>query len=213
MLFYLLQSPLDFLVYIIALLLAITIHEFSHAWAAVIQGDATPKVYGRLSLNPLAHLDPWGTLFLFIAGFGWGKPVLYNPNALKGGGKSEFFIAIAGPLSNIILAFFLTIPFRVIHSFNPALESNLILDIFDKLALLNIVLAVFNLIPIPPLDGSKILYLFISEETRYNLERLGPMLLFGLLFVFFLSGGSVWEKTIVPIVQWLSWLIKYFPGG
>jgi len=212
MIFYLLQSPLDFLVYIVALLAALTIHEFSHAWAASILGDDTAKAYGRLSLNPLAHLDPWGTLFLFFAGFGWGKPVIYNPNNLKYGRTGEFLVAIAGPFSNIILAFLFSVPFRIIHTVNPALEGNLIFSILDKLALINLILATFNMIPIPPLDGSKILYLFISEETKITLERIGPLILFGLLFLIFFSGGTVWEKTIVPIVEWLKWLVKYWPG-
>lgn len=196
LLIYAFQNPLFFLYFVISILLAITIHEFSHAWIANFLGDPTAKVAGRLSLNPFSHLDFFGTLMLFIAGFGWGKPVPFNPYLFRRGGKAApFLVALAGPFSNFLLALLLSFSFRIIftHFGNSPLANLIYIIIY-----FNIILMIFNLLPIPPLDGSKIFYLIpgISEESIQNLERIGIFI----LFAFILLGG--W-RIIPPIVNFI----------
>ncbi len=148
----------------IALIICITIHEASHAWVAYILGDPTAKIEGRVSLNPIRHLDPLGTIMIFIAHFGWGKPVPFNYNNLKNPRRDSALIAMAGPFSNLLLAFLLAIVLKYIHL--PVMLYNLITVIYS----LNLVLFLFNLLPIAPLDGSKLLGLFIplSKEDWYQ---------------------------------------------
>lgn len=188
--------------FFIGLIIAITIHEYSHALAADILGDPTPRSKGRLSLNPLAHLDPIGTLMLLIVHFGWGKPVLIDPYNLKNPKRDELIIAAAGPGSNIILATLLSLLCR----FLPALSVFIIPTI-----IINISLAIFNLIPIPPLDGSKILLNLLPVDTAANweseLSRYGPFLL--ILFLFLpINGSNLIALIISPIIRFiLSFLI------
>lgn len=142
------SDPFQFLLFIVALLVAITIHEFSHALLADRLGDPTPRLQGRLTLNPLAHLDFLGTILLFLVHFGWGKPVQFDPYNLKNPRRDAALISFAGPASNIIVAVALSLAMRI---FPDALFY--LLPIIE----LNIILAVFNLIPIHPLDGGKVL--------------------------------------------------------
>lgn len=171
-------NPLSFLWFILALLLAIDVHEAAHAYMAFRLGDPTAKLQGRMSLNPLVHLDPLGTLALFLFRFGWGKPVPVNPHNLKKPGADNFKIALAGPLANLLTALLFSLVFRLTPETLPYLQSLWIIVI-----LLNIVLMLFNLLPIPPLDGSKVLHLFLSNETYYEVERLGPFILLAILFL------------------------------
>jgi Zn-dependent protease len=211
MLLGLLGNPVLFISFIIALLVAITIHEFSHAWMANYLGDPTAKLAGRLSLNPLAHLDPMGTLMLLLVGFGWGKPVPFNPYFLRRGGKAApLLIALAGPTSNFLLAFALSLIYRLIFPFvgNTAFISGLYIIIE-----INIILMVFNLLPIPPLDGSKILYVIpgISEESIMNFERIGIFILFGLIFLSFIGGLNIFSRVIFPIINFILVTIFRLP--
>lgn len=171
----LLNDPQQLIAFILALLLAITIHEFAHAWMANYLGDPTAKYQGRLTLNPLAHLDPIGTIFLLLAGFGWGKPVPINPNNLQDETIDGIKISLAGPFSNLLLATFLGLLIRFIP-FSTAVFNFLVIII-----VLNLILMVFNLLPIPPLDGSHILKLFIPAESYHLFQQLGLPILFILL--------------------------------
>lgn len=176
-------NPMEFLVLAVALIGALTIHEFAHAWAADRLGDPTPRSQGRLTLNPLAHLDPLGTLLLFVAGFGWGKPVLFDPYNLRTPRRDIPLIAAAGPLSNILLAFVAALlVFILPHPWNGSAA------IFFHI---NVALAAFNLIPLAPLDGSKILQGLLPKRLAYEFEetlsRYGFILL--LLFIFPIAGG------------------------
>lgn len=177
LLFNLISNPLQFIGFIIALLVAITIHEFSHAYVANLYGDPTAKMMGRLTLNPFAHLDITGTIFLLLAGFGWGKPVVVNPRNFKNPKLDNLTVSLAGPISNLLLAVFLGLIYRFVNLPGIA-EEFLFLIIF-----FNLVLMIFNLIPIPPLDGSKILGLFTSEETFVILQQIGIPLLFGIIIL------------------------------
>ncbi|MFA6550760.1 MAG: site-2 protease family protein, partial [Candidatus Gracilibacteria bacterium] len=144
----------------IALLIAIVIHEFSHAYAADALGDPTPRLAGRISLNPLKHLDIVGTIMLLIVNFGWGKPVPTNPKYFKKPLAYAAFTAIAGPLSNFLLALLIAIFMKYTWSFLPSWAF----DLFKIIIQVNIMLCVFNLIPIPPLDGSHLIGLFIPQK-------------------------------------------------
>jgi Zn-dependent protease len=174
----------------IVLIIALSFHEFAHAWSADQLGDLTPRMNGRLTLNPLAHLDVFGSLMLLVAGFGWAKPVPVNPIALQRRTPAGMMIvAAAGPLSNLLLAILAAIPFRMglvapfgaNGLFLPSLSSLLTEFIF-----INLILLFFNLVPIFPLDGEKVLQYFLPPGGQRFLDSLrpyGPMILIGLLFL------------------------------
>lgn len=177
MLFFSHFSLIQFISYLVALLVALTIHEFSHAWAAHLYGDDTAKMHGRLSLNPFVHLDPLGTIFLLLAGFGWGKPVPVNPNNFRNPKLDNITVSLAGPMSNLLLAAILGLILRFFQ-LPPAILSFLAIII-----IINLILMIFNLLPIPPLDGSKILALFLSAETYIFLQQIGITLLFAIIII------------------------------
>jgi len=201
---YLFTNPLLFVVYLIALLTAITIHEFSHAWAADYLGDPTARLQGRLKLNPFVHLDTFGLIFLLLFGFGWGKPVPFDPYNLKNPRKDAALISIAGPLSNIILALLLSITLKLLILFKLSLLLTIGSFIIVPLIYLNIVLGVFNLIPISPLDGFKIVGGLLNEEQAhqwYDLERYG--MIFLLLLIIPLGQSSMIDLIIRPIISFI----------
>ena len=193
LIFNLISNPIQFIGFLVALLIAITIHEFSHAWVAYLYGDATAKSQGRLTLNPLAHLDPLGTIFLFIAGFGWGKPVQVNPQNFANPKLDNLTVSLAGPISNLFLAIVLGLVYRFVNL--PTLfEQFFVLTIF-----FNLVLMIFNLLPIPPLDGSKILALFLKDETYLYLQQIGIILLFSIIIfssLFYPILPTIMTKTV-----------------
>lgn len=186
--------------------MSVVIHEVSHGYAALMMGDVTAKYAGRLTLNPIKHLDPFGSVILPIVMaiissgglvFGWAKPVPYNPYNLRNQRWGELIVALAGPLSNITVAIF----FGVLIRFASALSlSASFIELSMLIVIINLVLAVFNLIPIPPLDGSKVLFAVLSTEasqkTRSFLERYGLILVF--IFIFF-----IW-RLVLPIVLFLA---------
>lgn len=197
------SDPLFFLVWVIALLTAITIHEAAHALAADYLGDPTPRLMGRLTLNPLAHLDPLGTLMLFLVRFGWGKPVQFDPYNLQNPKRDSAIISFAGPLSNIALALMLSLILRLTgNPFSPLYAFSSLLTPFIYL---NVGLAVFNLIPIHPLDGGKILVGLLPKKEAYEadqfLTRYGMILLLILIFPF--GGSSLISSLISPIVNFI----------
>ena len=151
------RSPLEIVAYLLALLIAIDVHEFAHAWAANELGDPTARYQGRLSLNPLVHLDPMGTMMILFSvfsrfGIGWGKPVPVDPRYLRKGPRVGMgLVAAAGPLSNLVLAAILAVPIRL------GLPPGLLRDLLRLVISVNIIIALFNLLPIPPLDGASIL--------------------------------------------------------
>lgn len=154
--------------FIVALLLAVTVHEFSHAWVANYFGDPTAKMEGRVTLNPLAHLDFLGTVMLFLVGFGWGKPVPVNPAYMAHPKRDSALVSLAGPGSNILMAIAIALPYKYLVVQGGSLELQyLFRAIFD----LNLFLAIFNFIPLPPLDGSKMIGVFIPSHYYRQYEQ------------------------------------------
>ncbi|MFA6081866.1 MAG: site-2 protease family protein [Patescibacteria group bacterium] len=199
---------------VLGVMLALSVHEFAHAWMANRLGDDTAKYQGRLTLNPLAHIDPMG-LFLFVfAGFGFGKPVPYNPNALKSD-LDEIKIAIAGPISNLLVALIFALPARIMTIAGLPTDQSIFLLFLDAIVSLNIILAVFNIIPIPPLDGSKIVNYFLDHEAREVWERIGPALLLTLVFsniIFGSSGGfNLLSRIMDPLLRIANLAIRGAP--
>lgn len=175
-----------------ALLISVSLHEFMHAWTADYLGDKTARLEGRVTLNPLAHLDPLGTLALVFLHFGWGKPVPVNPNNFKNPKLGWALVSLAGPLSNFVLAAVLGIVFKF---FKVGITFNTFLLV---LIVLNIRLLIFNLIPIPPLDGSRVLYALLPNKVNLSrLESYGPILLLGLIFF----GGGIISGIMGPAVS------------
>lgn len=197
------QSPLAFVIAAVCILIAIAVHEFSHAFAADKLGDPTPRLQGRLTLNPMAHLDLLGTAFLLLVGFGWGKPVQFDPYNLRDPRKDAAIISFAGPLSNFAMALVGSLLLRFVLAYAPLPSGPMLLiGVFLQLFVMyNIVLGVFNLLPIHPLDGFKIVGgLLPSKRAKewFELER------YGFIFIIFLiiplGSTSMLEGILRPLV-------------
>ncbi len=189
---------------IVSVLLSITIHEFSHGFMAYKQGDDTPKIYRRLTLNPLKHLDVFGTLCLILFKFGWAKPVPVNTYNFTDRKKGIILVSLAGPVSNLIVAFLSRVLFFLITAFyyghNTAI--NYFLIFLGYITIINLGLCVFNLIPVPPLDGSKVLGAFLKGGTAYkyaSLEKYTPVIL---LLLFWIPGiSSIFSSFLNGVVE------------
>lgn len=198
------QSPLAFLIFAIGLLLAIDVHEFSHAYLADRLGDPTPRSQGRLSLNPLVHLDLVGTLALLLIGFGWGKPVEFDPYNLKSPRRDAAIISLAGPASNLALATLITVLGRL---FIPDLFFGALLV---PVIYINIILAIFNFVPISPLDGEKIVFGLLPRDLAYEfhsiMSRYGLLILILLILPFFGSTPPI-QTLIGPVINFILHLL------
>ena len=198
------------------ILLALTFHEYAHAYAAHRYGDDTAQKSGRLTLNPLRHLDPLGTIMIFLVHFGWAKPVPVNPYNLRNPKKDMLWISAAGPLSNMFLALVSGLLFRLLSNFTATpgrdtLPGLLVLVLFLSMKI-NLALAIFNILPIAPLDGSKILYGLLPPgfgKMIFALERYGPFILIGLIIFGRATGVSILGGLIWPFVDFFS---KLFAG-
>lgn len=183
----------------IIIFIGFPIHEFAHALAAFQLGDSTARLFGRLTLDPRAHIDPLGALLILVAGFGWAKPTPVNPYNLRGGRSGEALVALAGPLSNLILASLGALPLRYIVTTGmdvpPVLFNTLAFFVY-----FNLLLMIFNLIPIPPLDGSKVLFALMDRETEFRwrpvLEQYGFIILIAAVFLPIIPPG----RTLVGVV-------------
>jgi Zn-dependent protease len=202
---------LDFIFGLVALIVAITIHEYSHAWAAEHLGDPTPRLQGRLTLNPLAHLDPIGTILLILVHFGWGKPVQFDPFNLRNPRRDSALISIAGPISNMILAIICSLILQLllhvqIASLHSAGFSTAVLlfgGLLQQIIVMNVMLGIFNLVPIHPLDGFKIVEGILPEQQAHEwheLERFGVIFLVFLLFPIF-GGTAPIVRIISPVIN------------
>ncbi len=213
MLEYLFQNPTFFIGWVIALVSGITIHEFAHAWSAYKLGDPTAKSEGRVTLNPLAHLDPLGTLMLFLAGFGWGKPVPINPYQIKYGKWGQLLSALAGPFSNLLLATFVAMIVRVLILADVTVPL-LVFQFLQAIIELNLILAIFNLIPIPPLDGSKLLIAIAPkafEEMMAEIERVGPFVLLGIIILSTVLGIPLISKLVLTPTEAIEHFLIFWP--
>ena len=191
-------DPVGLVYRLIALLIAATIHEFAHAWMADRLGDPTPRYQGRLSLNPIVHLDLVGSLLLLLVGFGWAKPVQVNHRNFEDPRKGMLLVAAAGPLANISVMFVI----GLLSQLGLIPFSGPVTRLVHEILFMNAVLAVFNLIPIPPLDGSRILAGLLPPAQAIAYERLqqyGPLL----LMVVLLTMPGLLSQVIGPPIRWL----------
>jgi Zn-dependent protease len=193
----------------VMLLVAFPIHEFAHALAAYRLGDGTAKLMGRLTLDPRAHFDPMGGLLLVISvllttfGFGWAKPTPYNPRMLRGGRWGEALVSAAGPISNLVLAIAGAIPLRYINATH--MDAGLLTSFLSFFVFINLGLMVFNLIPIPPLDGSKVLFAFMDPRTAWQvrpiLEQYGILILFGAMLLPLFGGNTLVDVVFSELLR------------
>lgn len=206
MLSLLFTDPLLGFLWIVAVLVTLTVHEFSHALAAVALGDRTPEQQGRLSLNPLHHLDPWGALLMVTVGFGWAKPVPFNPYNLRARRWGPALVALAGPTANLVCVLvFGSINLLIGSSLGP---DNLLSYFLAFLVLGSTSIFLFNLIPLPPLDGSHVLLAFLEHprfaRTRFLLVTQGPMVLFALILLDSFAGISIFGRLFSGILGFVG---------
>lgn len=209
---------IQLLITIPIVLISLTVHEFSHGYASYLLGDNTARDYGRLTLNPLKHLDPIGTICMLLFGFGWAKPCPVNPRYYKHPRSGMAITAAAGPLSNIILAFLNVIFMNLVgiipvsgEGFGTTIVSVAYL-FFYLMSLMNLYLAVFNLIPVPPLDGSRIVYIFLPTKIYFGImkyERYIQIALLVLLYLGVFDGTIGWVAD--KIFYGMNWLITRIP--
>ena len=189
---------------LIALILAIDIHEFAHAWTADRLGDPTARLAGRLTLNPLSHLDPIGTLALFLVGFGWGRPVPFDPYNLRSPRRDSMIISLAGPTSNILLALVCSLLLHLLLLVFTGPVIFFLAEFLRSLIIICITLAVFNLLPIYPLDGFKVVTGLLPTHKAKEWDSLSSYGLFFLIVLLLpLPGGSILTKIISPIIGFL----------
>lgn len=217
----LLQDPILLIMFLPALLFALTFHEAAHAWMALRLGDPTAKMLGRLTLNPMAHLDLFGTISVLLIGFGWAKPVPFDPRNFQSPRRDILLTAAAGPISNFVLAIIAGIAIRLLLSqgWGTTMTEGFLHSTGRIIGLalwVNLQLAFFNLIPLPPLDGSKILSGIVPPEwDRYiwRLEQVGPMVLFGIIMIGMFMRFSIFGLIIGPPVSLLCYALSGVPAG
>jgi Zn-dependent protease len=192
-----------FIQVVVILVVALSLHEFGHAYAADRQGDRTARLAGRLTLNPLKHLDPIGSLFIVLAGFGWGKPVPFNPHALSNKRFGAAYVALAGPAMNVLLALLGAATIRALGTPGQFGEPSSTMDFLHTFVYLNLLLMIFNMIPIPPLDGSRVLSAALPPSKQhivFFLDKWGFVILLILVFTvlrYFLSPATAWLQSLV----------------
>ena len=172
----------------VALVVGITFHEFSHAFIADQLGDHRPRALGRVSLNPVAHIDPVGAIVFVLAGFGWGKPVPVNVYALRPGRVGMAIVAAGGPIANVLVAVAAAVVYRVLEIGGV---TGLVENVAFFIVLYNLLLAIFNLLPIPPLDGYNVVLAFVPPRTAFTIQRYAPYGVIVLLLLVFLPGSPL----------------------
>ncbi|MFA5133430.1 MAG: site-2 protease family protein [Patescibacteria group bacterium] len=199
------SNPLFFIAWIAAILLTLALHEFAHAYVAHRLGDDTARDAGRLTLNPLAHVDLLGLFMLVLIGFGWGKPVPVNQYDLKYKKWGNALVSLAGPAANLIGILFFGAVLKMILMFTSLSPANLLVQFVNILIIINIILMIFNLIPIPPLDGSKLLFTVLEnpkyDRIKMRLQVQGPLILIGLILLDSLFGLGFFSSLFRGIIN------------
>jgi len=193
-----------------AVIIGLTIHEFSHAFMANKLGDTTAKDHGRLTLNPMRHIDIFGLLFLIVAGFGWAKPVQFNPKKMKSPRRDKVLIALAGPVSNLLIGIVFILFIKIflhIAVYLSEAQYEVILYFLLSIIYINLGLFIFNILPLPPLDGSHIFFsgISISVETQAKYTKYGSYILIIILLI-----ESVFKISILPIGKIVSFIVELF---
>ena len=218
----LLRYPIYIILYLIpVILVSLTVHELSHAYFSYRLGDPTPKDQGRITLNPLKHLDPLGTIMILISGFGWAKPVKVNPMYYDDRKKGTMIVSLAGPLSNVLIALMFSFPMAFIGTqygnltIEGVFKTNapifysgagfliILFNLSRFFYIININLAVFNILPIPPLDGSKILYSVLPSEKYYGIIKYEQMI--GIIFLFAIL---VFPNLLLSVMYPFVWIVE-----
>lgn len=182
------ETVLDYFIKALVLFTAVPVHECAHAWVAERMGDDTGRQQGRITLNPFAHLTLWGSLMMVLVGFGWGKPVSVDPRNFKNPKKGMVLTSLAGPASNFIMAFLAMIVYKVLGIMSIVKENDtmeMMAMVFLYVTLINISLAVFNFLPIPPLDGSKIFNAVLPEKWYFTIMRYENIIFIGLIILLY----------------------------
>lgn len=212
----------EILVHVIVLFTAFPVHECAHAWAANKMGDPTAKNAGRITLNPFKHLSLFGTICMIFLGFGWAEPVPVNALNFKNPKKGMAITALAGPFSNLIMAFLATVVYRILYIFYPANSDStalyIALVIFQYIIVLNIGLAVFNLLPIPPLDGSRIFNLILSDKAYFKIMKYEKYIFIALMVLIYVGALDtplyfLREKTLklmFSLTDWIDVIASFF---
>lgn len=199
------DRPIMFVVWILAILIALSAHEFSHALVGTSLGDDTARRAGRLTLNPFAHIDIFGFLMLLFVGFGWGKPVPFNQYNLRYPRWGPTMVALAGPGANFIQVIIFGFIMKAITELGGLPIDNLLVQFLGLLVVINTVLMLFNIIPIPPLDGSKVLLSLLDSpryaRTRFLLETRGPLLLLGLVIADTIFGVNIFGRLFGGVIH------------
>lgn len=209
----------QFLLLAPSILLGLTLHEFAHAWTAFRLGDPTARDRGRLTLNPIKHLDLIGTIMLFVVHFGWAKPVPVNASYFRNPRRDLLLVSLAGPFSNLLLAIVASLVIRMIWPNGPESVATVGLERISFVMLLmailiNVSLAIFNMLPIPPLDGSRLLEALVPERwlPKYRIfERYSMMALFLLFILSYLFNLSIFGSILIPTVNFFTTLLVGFP--
>ena len=204
------EKPLFFVMAVLAAVIALTLHEFTHAAVGTFLGDPTARQEGRLSLNPFVHVDVWGFAMLLTSGFGWAKPVPFNPYALRTRFGGTLLIPLSGPAMNVFQAILAGVTLRALRSeFSP---ESFIIEFLTLFLWINILLAFFNLLPIPPLDGGQTILALLPdryEEWKVHVERMGPFLLILIIIADAWSGINI----LGGFVQYLATIVTTFSGA
>ena len=199
---------IDMVVGLPGIVIAMVIHEFSHARIAYALGDYTPKMQGRLTLNPAAHVDPIGLLMLFVVHFGWAKPVQINPNNFSNPRRDDILVSLAGPASNLVTAFVTLIIFVLLLKFHVGLSEGALV-VLNLIIIYNINFAIFNMLPIPPLDGSHILRNLLPYELARQYEMLER---YSFIFLIIILATPILSYVFVPMQRFIFGIFKGIVG-
>ena len=208
------EGLISFLYFLPALLISLSIHEFAHAYVAYKLGDKSQKALGRMTLNPLAHIDMWGFVCIALLGFGWGRPVIIDDRNFENRAKGNMLTALAGPMSNLIIAVLFTIVLKIcmmtgVVDFAVSTTTGSVLTNMLVLAIqFNVVFAIFNMLPIPPFDGSKVLFYFLPQKYKgimYTLETYSFYII--LIFIITGAGGYIITPLVNLVLNFLNFIL------